>query len=66
MGGGNLMSRMIVGALLGALVGAVSIGPALAGETEDLARAAQNPVASLISLPFQNNTNFDVGPQEKT
>ena len=27
----------------------------------DLARAAQNPVADLISLPFQNNLNFDVG-----
>ena len=30
--------------------------------TEDLAKAAQNPVADLISLPFQNNTNFGVGP----
>ena len=27
----------------------------------DLARAAQNPIADLISLPFQNNANFDVG-----
>ncbi len=27
----------------------------------DLARAAQNPIADLISLPFQNNINFDVG-----
>ena len=27
----------------------------------DLARAAQNPVADLISLPFQNNLNIDVG-----
>ncbi len=35
-------------------------------DTEDLARAAQNPIASMISLPFQNNTNFDFGPQEKT
>ncbi|MEN8779570.1 MAG: hypothetical protein ABF292_00585 [Desulfobacterales bacterium] len=33
---------------------------------EELARAAQNPVASMISLPFQNNTNFKFGPQEKT
>ena len=33
---------------------------------EELARAAQNPVASMISLPFQNNTNFNFGPQEKT
>ncbi len=27
----------------------------------DLARAAQNPIADLISLPFQNNLNIDVG-----
>jgi hypothetical protein len=31
------------------------------GETEDLAKAAQNPVASLISVPLQNNTGFGVG-----
>jgi hypothetical protein len=35
-------------------------------ETAELARAAQNPVASMISLPFQNNTNFDFGPRGKT
>ena len=29
---------------------------------EDLAKAAQNPIADLISLPLQNNTNFGVGP----
>lgn len=28
----------------------------------ELARAAQNPVADLISLPLQNNTNFNYGP----
>ncbi len=27
----------------------------------DLASAAQNPIADLISLPFQNNTNIDTG-----
>jgi len=32
----------------------------------DLAKAAQNPVGDLISLPFQNNMNFDVGPAERT
>ena len=31
-------------------------------ETAELARAAQNPVANMISLPFQNNTNFNWGP----
>lgn len=35
-------------------------------ETAELARAVQNPVADLISVPFQNNTNFDFGPREKT
>jgi len=32
----------------------------------DLARAAQNPVASMISLPLQNNFFFEVGPEEGT
>ncbi len=35
-------------------------------ETDELARAAQNPVASMISVPFQNNMNFNFGPLEKT
>jgi hypothetical protein len=35
-------------------------------ETGELARAVQNPVADLISLPFQNNTNFEFGPKEET
>ena len=29
---------------------------------EELAKLAQNPVANMISVPFQNNTNFGVGP----
>ena len=28
----------------------------------DLAKATQNPVASLISVPIQNNDNFGIGP----
>jgi hypothetical protein len=37
-------------------------------ETAELARAAQNPVANMYSLPFQNNTNFNwgLGPIEET
>ena len=34
--------------------------------TEELAKAAQNPVANMISLPFQNNTNLNIGPNEQT
>ena len=39
--------------------------PACAEElsNEDLAKLAQNPVGNLISVPFQNNTNFNVGPE---
>lgn len=33
---------------------------------EELARAAQNPIASLISLPLQNNTGYDFGPRDRT
>ena len=35
-------------------------------KSEELRRAAQNPVADLISFPIQNNTNFKFGPLEKT
>ncbi len=35
-------------------------------EAQELAKATQNPLANLISLPFQNNTNFDFGPLEKS
>ena len=33
---------------------------------EELAKLAQNPVGDLISVPFQNNTNFNVGPYNGT
>lgn len=35
-------------------------------EQEKLAKAAQNPIANMISLPFQNNTNLNIGPDEQT
>jgi opacity protein-like surface antigen len=33
--------------------------------TEELAKAAQNPVAAMISVPFQSNTNFNSGPYNR-
>src|ERR1700722_799559 len=35
-------------------------------DTAALAKATQNPVASLISLPLQNNNNFGIGPYNRT
>jgi len=34
--------------------------------TQALQKATQNPVANLISVPLQNNTNFDIGPFNRT
>ncbi len=36
------------------------------GEGDALRKAAQNPVASLISVPFQNNLNVGIGPGGRT
>jgi hypothetical protein len=35
-------------------------------DADALARAAQNPVAAMISVPFQNNTNLNYGPRNHT
>ncbi len=37
-----------------------------ASDTEALAKAAQNPVAAMYSLPLQNNTSFGIGPHDRT
>jgi opacity protein-like surface antigen len=37
-----------------------------AGTDEDLAKASQNPIASLVTVPFENNANFHNGPFGRT
>jgi hypothetical protein len=44
----------------------VATSAAYAQQGEDLRAAAQNPVGDLISVPFQNNTNFDIGRSDNT
>jgi len=39
--------------------------PAAAASTDALRKAAQNPIASLISVPVQNNNNFNIGPDSR-
>ena len=49
------------------MAGIVHTAPALAEmSAEELAKLAQNPVGNLISLPFQNNTNLNFGPENGT
>jgi hypothetical protein len=40
--------------------------PAAATNTDALRKAAQNPVASLISVPIQENWNSNIGPSDRT
>jgi hypothetical protein len=44
------------------LVSATNVGVRAQQSTEDLAAAAQNPVAAMYSLPFQNNIYGGAGP----
>ena len=44
----------------------LSITDTKAQDEEQLAEAAQNPVGDLISIPFQNNTSFGIGPHSRT
>jgi hypothetical protein len=44
----------------------VEVKEGYASDTEALAKAVQNPVASMISLPFQNNINPGIGPNDET
>jgi hypothetical protein len=45
------------------VAGTWSASNACADDTPELAHLVQNPIAKVISLPFQNNLNFGIGPQ---
>jgi hypothetical protein len=50
-----------------AVTALVAAAPAQAEmSAEELAKLAQNPVGNLISVPFQNNTNLNYGPEKGT
>jgi hypothetical protein len=68
--------RMMVLALVATLaIHAVALAAEAGGEAGgseegepkpgDLAKAVQNPVADLISVPFQNNTTYNIGANER-
>ena len=45
---------------------AADSGPVTSESNSELAKKLQNPIVNLISVPFQNNTNFNVGPHKGT
>jgi hypothetical protein len=58
------MSRVVAASSAAALFAAAPAYAAMSAE--ELAKLAQNPVGNLISVPFQNNTNFNFGPEKGT
>ncbi len=59
----RILSSLLLSALL-----LVSAGPAAAADDSetDLAKQTQNPVADLISVPFQSNFYFNTGTKDAT
>ena len=58
----NSKSRVMPAAIV---IAALSSAAHAEMSEEELAKLAQNPVGNLISLPFQNNTNFNFGPLQR-
>jgi hypothetical protein len=62
---GRKVLRLAVAGVLAAMLLAQGRAAATEESTEELAKKTQNPVADLISVPFQNNFNFNAGPNER-
>ena len=56
----------VVSALITATAVCGQQAPAPTASTEELQKQTQNPVSSLISVPIQNNSNFNIGPFDRT
>jgi hypothetical protein len=58
---GSVVSQLAVAACALFSVPALAQPPAKSGSDADLAQQLQNPIASLISVPFQSNLDFGAG-----
>lgn len=62
----RMKSKVTLGVVIGISLFATASAYGQGKSDAELAKATQNPVADLISLPLQNNTNFNWGPNDKT
>lgn len=60
------LRRWAVAMLAGLAAVVVTSGPAMAQEHADIAKQLSNPVADLVSVPFQFNWEQGVGPDKAT
>ncbi len=51
---------------LAVLISMLYSNNSIAQSNEKLAKASQNPVTNFLNFPFQNNTNYGVGPHKRT
>ena len=56
------MKRIYILLVLGLVGLPCVLAQQAADDTDNLVKQTQNPVASLISVPFQNNLNYPIGP----
>ena len=60
MGSSNAAAAAVLG-VVALFATALYCSPSYADDAPDLAKLAQNPIAKVISLPFQDNLTFGVG-----
>ena len=56
------LKNRFLGAMLCMALMLIAVPLRAEDEESALAKKTQNPVADLISVPFQNNTNYGYGP----
>jgi hypothetical protein len=59
------LGLLLAAAPLGAQQTATAAAGGAAGNAAELAKQLSNPISSLVSVPFQSNWDFGVGPYEK-